>query len=227
MKMIPIKMEAAYNQMAQRVNASCGKTVIKEKQRVLKIEDIRPKPHKAILLIVGESAGVWDDLGSFFVFGITEYDTMCLNHIASFYGMPFEHFAAGDGHMKDMQEVAKDLPKSVIKHCWNPICYNFDIKWKRQDGRGWDGTTANLGIKVGIERGYMKIVLAGCPMDKSGHWYKKDVPEDDPKNKSDHSGHLWKWTQLATRPVAAFIRSMSGNTADMFGKPDREWLLDT
>jgi hypothetical protein len=100
----------------------------------------------------------------------------------------------------------------------------FDVRWIRNSSQGWNGTTANLGIRIALVLGYTRIVLAGIPMDNTGNWYKNHIPKDDKKQGKDHTAHLWKWTEIATRPVSRFIKSMSGNTADMFGKPDKDWL---
>jgi len=94
-----------------------------------------------------------------------------------------------------------------------------------RNGRGgWNGTSANLALKIGIALDYTRIVLAGCPMDNSGNWYKPMLKNNDVKSNKDHRNHLWKWTEIATRPIGRFIRSMSGNTRDLFGEPTREWL---
>jgi hypothetical protein len=124
-----------------------------------------------------------------------------------------------------MQDVAAKLPDGVIKHAWNPGCRGFDIRWLR-NGRGkWNGTSANLAAKIGLALDYTRIVLAGCPMDNSGNWYRPMIPENDIKARKDHRAHLWKWMEISCRPIARFMRSMSGNTLDILGEPTREWLL--
>lgn len=188
--------------------------------------ELKPKPDKDVLLIVGDGATVLADIGAWYEIaqGIVEYDTMCLNYSAMICPHPFEHYAAGDAHMPDMQGVAKDLSKSVLKHAWNPGSVGFDIRWMRNGRGGWNGTTANLALKIALAFDYTRIVLAGCPMDNSGNWYKKLIPANDIKVNKDHRHHLWKWTEIATRPIGRFVRSMSGNTAELFGKPSRAWL---
>jgi len=182
---------------------------------------LKPKPDKDILLIVGDSTGVLKDLEEWYKLaeGVFQYDTMALN-----YSHKIQHYAAGDAHMPDMQKVARDAPEEVIKHCWNPGCTGFDVRWVRNGRGGWNGTTANLAVKIGLALDYTRLVLVGCPMDNSGNWYKPQLQADDIKANKDHRNHMWKWTEMATRPIGRFIRSMSGNTADLFGRPTREWL---
>lgn len=193
------------------------------------IEDFmqfKPKPEKDVLLILGDGANILEDIGAWYEIaeGIVEYDTMAVNYAAMVCPHPIQHYAAGDAHMRDMQGVAKSLPSEVVKHAWNPGAVGFDVRWVRNGRGGWNGTSANLALKIGLALDYNRIVLAGCPMDNSGNWYKKIIPDDDIKAHKDHRHHLWKWTEISIRPIGRFIRSMSGNTADLLGRPTREWL---
>ena len=193
------------------------------------IEDymsLKPKPEKDVLLIMGDGFNLFEDIGAWYELaqGIVQYDTMCLNYSALVCPHPFEHYAAGDAHMPDMQNVARKLPEGVVKHSWNPGCTGFDVRWVRNGRGGWNGTTANLGFSIGLALDYTRIVLAGCPMDQSGNWYKPLIKPDDIKAHKDHRHHAWKWSEIATQPVGRFVRSMSGYTADLLGKPSREWL---
>jgi hypothetical protein len=190
----------------------------------VEIDTLRPKPHKDVLLVVGDGRCVWDDLKAFYDLEPPPFDTMLINHVALAFPGKYQHFVCGDSHMKPMQKLALDLPDTVHKHCWNPGSKGFDIRWVKEDGRGWNGTTAALAVKIGITLDYLRIVLAGCPMDFSGHWYDKFLPSNDDKLQNDHRHHLWYWTELATRPIGQFIRSMSGNTAELLGTPNREWF---
>jgi len=124
-----------------------------------------------------------------------------------------------------MQQIAATISAPTIRHAWNKGCKNFDICWLRNGRGGWNGTSANLAIKIGLALDYTRIVLAGCPMDGSGNWYKPLLKSNDVKVNKDHRNHLWKWCEIATRPIGRFIRSMSGNTADLFGRPNRAWLI--
>lgn len=186
----------------------------------------KPKPERDVLLIIGDGMHVLDDIGAWYDIaeGIVEYDTMCLNYSAMICPHQMQHYGAGDAHSRDMQAVAHNLGPDIIKHAWNAGCPGFDVRWVRNGRGGWNGTSANLALKIGIVLDYTRIVLAGCPMDNSGNWYRPMLKTDDVKSNKDHRHHLWKWTEIATRPIGRFIRSVSGNTRDLFGEPTREWL---
>ena len=194
------------------------------------IEDymkLKPKPEKDVLLIVGDSRDVLNDIGNWYDIGqgVVKYDTMCINYSALICPHPFQHYAAGDAHMPDMQKVAMSLDDKIVKHAWNPNSAGFDVRWIRNGRGGWEGTSGNLALKIGLALDYTRIILAGCPMDNSGNWYSPIIPEEDVKANKDHRHHLWKWMEISLRPIGCFIRSMSGNTADLLSQPTREWLL--
>lgn len=188
--------------------------------------EMKPKPDKDVLLIIGDGRNVLHDIARWYDIaeGIVEYDTMCVNYSAKICPHKFEHYSAGDAHMPDMRNMAEALPASVLKHAWNANCPSFDIFWARNGRGGWNGTSGNLALKIGMAFDYTRIVLAGCPMDNSGNWYSDTVPEDDIKAKKDHRHHLWKWSEISLRPVGRFVRSLSGNTRDLLGEPSRAWL---
>lgn len=189
---------------------------------------LKPGRDNDVLLIVGDASGVLKDLAAWYEIaeGVVDYDTMCLNYapLVMPEGHRIDHFAAGDAHYPDMQKVASQVPKGTLRHAWNRSCKNFDICWLRNGRGGWNGTSANLAIKIGLALDYTRLVLAGCPMDESGNWYRPQLKDNDVKKEKDHRHHLWKWCEIATRPIGRFIRSMSGNTADLFGRPTRQWL---
>jgi len=189
--------------------------------------DLKPKPERDVLLIIGDGRGVREDIAAWYDLaeGIIDYDTICVNYSPLVCPHETQHYAAGDAHMPDMRNIAESLSSDVLKHAWNPNCPGFDLHWQRNGRGGWSGTSGNLAFRIGMSFDYTRIVMAGCPMDNSGNWYSDIVAEDDVKANKDHRHHLWKWTELASRPIGKFVRSMSGNTRDLLGEPTREWLL--
>jgi len=82
------------------------------------------------------------------------------------------------------------------------------------------GTSALFGAKIGVAMGYTKIVLAGCPLDNSGHYW------EDPTRVGtlgcEAIGMVWQ--DAARMYLKDKVKSMSGRTKDLLGEPDAEWL---
>jgi hypothetical protein len=176
------------------------------------------RPRKPVLLIVGDGANVFDDLENFWSYE-TDHDTGCINNIARVFPCDFEHFFAGDSHEGDMQQIAVSLNHTdVLTHCYNPMSEPFAVRWFKENW-GWHGTSSMFAIYVAICLGYLRIVLAGCPMNDIGRWY-----EGQDRVLYDHALHLWRWKQFRERPWAHFVRSMSGKTSDILGVPSMSWL---
>ncbi len=177
------------------------------------------RPRTPAILIVGDGGNVFDDLEAFWDLN-EDCDVGCINNIARVYPCDFQHFFAGDSHDADMREVCVSLnDKEVLTHCYNPMSETFAVRWFKEN-IGWLGTTAMFATIAALCLGYYRIILAGVPLDTSGRWYEA---EED-KIGSDHGVHLWRWRQFRFRPWAYFVRSMSGNTAEILGRPTLEWL---
>jgi hypothetical protein len=86
--------------------------------------------------------------------------------------------------------------------------------------RDWGGSTGLFAVKVALERGFQKIVLAGVPMETHhGHYYAKNIPWTSAPN--FHRG----WKQNHGK-IADSVRSMSGWTRELLGAPTVEWLQE-
>ena len=102
---------------------------------------------------------------------------------------------------------------------------NFDVDWDIDGEIPWDtdeimwhGSTALFAIFTCFAMNYKKIALAGCPMDAKGHWYWKE-------GNQAWTGHSYiAWFEFAATPLAKRVRSFSGYTAQLLGKPNKKWL---
>jgi hypothetical protein len=82
----------------------------------------------------------------------------------------------------------------------------------------WRGSTGLLLVKVLIEEGFERIVLAGIPMSReAGHYYDNVRPWL--QFERYHGG----WTRNA-HLLSPYVRSMSGWTRELLGPPTSEWL---
>lgn len=92
----------------------------------------------------------------------------------------------------------------------------FDYKWP---GAPKTAASGMAGAKyAAFDLGYKKIVLCGIPMDPG--------PRIDGKGlwSEDQTLSFRRGIEPVASDVRRFVRSMSGWTAGMFGKPTREWL---
>jgi len=92
-----------------------------------------------------------------------------------------------------------------------PTCaYECRPRFGAKDPRNhhhYSGTSAMLGLKIGLRLGYERIILAGVPID-SGHYAHFQVG--------------WQW--IADLLSYCPVRSMSGFTAELLGRYTEEWL---
>jgi hypothetical protein len=78
----------------------------------------------------------------------------------------------------------------------------------------WEGgSSALLGVLAGIKEGYEKIVLCGCPMEGANPGHPG----------ADYSMFQNKWTETVGI-LGNYVRSMSGFTMQLLGKPTKWWL---
>ena len=75
------------------------------------------------------------------------------------------------------------------------------------------GSSALLGALFGIEEGYDKLILCGCPLQGKSET-KKGYPYSA----------FWKGWQFHFNDVKGKTKSMSGWTAELLGKPTKEWI---
>jgi hypothetical protein len=77
---------------------------------------------------------------------------------------------------------------------------------------GPSGSSSLLGVWAGLELGYDRIVMCGCPLigkNTFGRDYNKQYARG--------------WVHACNR-IKPFVRSMSGWTRDLIGKPTKEWI---
>ena len=81
----------------------------------------------------------------------------------------------------------------------------------------WAGSSGLFAVKIALECGCDRIVLAGVPMSADGaHFF------DAAKWKEANAYHK-AWLKHQSE-LAPFVRSMSGQTMTWFGAPDASWL---
>ena len=158
------------------------------------------------LLIVGAASNAKDDIDDFKRYGVS-YDTMLIG--VDSYGlgkMDAKYFASY--HPDDLVK-SQTRPFIVISH--RQFRDMVDIIKPIDLLKEKSGSSAMLGVLVGIDEGYDKIVLCGCPMIG--------------KNKNDYSySNFHKGWYQNYNHIKDKVRSMSGWTKELLGMPDMEWL---
>jgi hypothetical protein len=184
------------------------------------------------LLVLGDGFCMREDLGEFLSWHIP-HDVGALGRGIKEYPGKVQHWFNVDG--ESAIQWAQNLPNGngTIKHSMGGI-KGFDVDWEiTADDYRFDqitgetaermhGSSALFATLAGLEIGYKKIVLAGCPLDTDGHYYFAQSKET--------LGPIWlgfdfmAWLDFSEMEKAVFVRSMSGYTAKIIGKSTKEWI---
>lgn len=178
------------------------------------------------VLVAASARCLWDDLEAL---PLADWpgDVICVNFTGLFFPVHFQHWVSLHGSfLSPWLTIRKALVPGP--HIWThgPASDPGEIAWDFERG---GGTSSMFACQVAVALGYQKIVLAGVPLDDSGHFY------DPPQGKFGFSGFGFLRSNYATRTqqiewtsfhagFGELIRSMSGRTRSIFGAPTREWL---
>lgn len=183
-----------------------------------------------VCLVTADAMCLSDDVKAFEAWGIP-HDVYCLNRSLLYFERPVRHWAAVDqeeGAWFTEFANEKSSPEAcTVRHTMG-TCGGYDVYWQMDlDEENphhkdlWPGSTGYFGVLTAAYMGYKKIVLAGMPLDRTGHFY--EPPGTD--------GPCWigacytQWMDFKMQsPEADKVRSMSGYTAFMMGKASKEWV---
>ena len=176
-------------------------------------------PHR--LMIYGTARCMWDDRKRVNeMLDNRTHHVMTINDAAiHIMGKPIDHIVSLHkeflGNFKRIKMAARNLGESTT-HC-DKEGKDITCAWTFFNV---GGTSALFGAKIAIAMGYKKIVLAGCPLDNSGHYW------EDPTRVGvlgcGSIGMVWK--DAVRDYLKPYVRSMSGRTRDLLGEPTAEWL---
>jgi len=176
-------------------------------------------------LIIGSSSGMWQDLDAFEkLFSYKDFDIALINYSACFFLREKATYLIT--LHPELANHFKRLRLNRSEECLTVIANHAEIGVDivhEMDNQQY-GFSGYYAARVLLERGYNKIIMAGCPCDNSGHWY------DDPLmlSKGKHAMH-------GEQPVLSQVdhykdllynklKSMSGKTAEIFGIPNQDWV---
>lgn len=166
------------------------------------------------LLIVGGGRCVWDDLQRI---SVNNYDIMCMNDIIMHLPYRINHVYSNDDKMLTNWVAArrprykKDFEENILKHtCQTGNC----IVWPFP-GHGSSGLNA---CYTGLALGYTEIVLAGVPLDDSGHYFDPPwVKTNFVKEVGMRDGEIKFWANAKRNIFNGKVRSLSGRTKELLG----------
>lgn len=193
----------------------------------LKLSRGTPKRRHDILLITGDGKLLRHDIAEFLEWD-KKHDVMCIGKSGKAYPGTIQHYADIDA--EEGKWVSENLCKAypgkvngvVTRHTlgevpWFDACWDLvGNPWPDEDVM-WHGSTSFFALLVGLEMGYKRIVLAGCPLDSNGHWC---FPGE--KYGPRWTGATYQvWFEFTKDPRAQQARSMSGYTKILLDKPNR------
>jgi hypothetical protein len=132
-----------------------------------------------------------------------------------------------DGFCTLHPEMAAGMLSTALPmgHPYVPVHGHVDhldisIPWPFRSHRGTSGL---FGAKVAAAMGFDRIVLAGLPFDHSGHYYEPPWFKVTLDNYGHNPRDVGYWMEFRAL-FGDRVRSLSGNTAEWFGRPTREWF---
>jgi len=183
-----------------------------------------------VLLITGDGKLLELDIAQFLEWDVP-HDTMCIGKSGKAYPGKIQHYADVDAD--EGKWVAENLDKAypgkingeIIRHTLGEVDW-FDAGWDLvgnpwpSEDVMWHGSTSFFAVLAGLEMGYKRIILAGCPLDSNGHWCFPDE-KDGPK----WTGATYQvWFEFTNDIRSDLVRSMSGYTKILLGDPRKEFF---
>ena len=162
---------------------------------------------------------VWEDLEKFSHGG----DLMAVNDIGAYWHHDLRHWAT------QHTEYMEGWLKYRLGHNYGARGHVFTHGKKAAAAIQfvWDfevlgGTSGLFGVMVGLLLGYGKIVLAGMPMDNSGHFFGPPAGSPVMKDRTTFEDRAVAATWLWARDhiFNGRVRSLSGRTRDWLGEPE-------
>lgn len=168
------------------------------------------------LLVVGSAPCVWDDLDNFFALE-HPHDVCVINEIGRFYPCSFKHaFSFHAQLLIEYGYAGKAICHSVNRN--KPT--GIDYAWRLSRT---SGSSSLMAARIALRHwGYKRVVVAGVPINNDGHLAGLATHDKT----GNYTGiFLAAWEKFHPE-LKNFLRSMSGNTRDIYGAPAKEWLND-
>ena len=199
--------------------------------RLKLVQENKPVKRKEdVLLITGDGKLLLEDIREFLDWNIS-HDVMSIGKSIKAYPGKVQHYADVDAEegkwvAENLKEIYPDrINGKIIRHTLGEVPW-FDAGWDLEGAYWpsedimWHGSTALFAVLVGLEMGYKRIVLAGCPLDSNGHWC---FPQE--KTGPRWTGETYQvWFEFTKDPRRFQVRSMSGYTRILLSRPDKGYF---
>lgn len=163
------------------------------------------------LIILGSASSLLEDYNKALSLGMQDHDCLVVGITAlKMIDFPVKYFASY--HPEVMPKVDKEnKPYKII--CHEQYEGMVDIIKPLKFNEEPSGSSSLLGVLAGIDEGYKKIILCGCPMTgKNAKTYPYAVFRKG-----------WVFHEKYIKP---YVRSMCGWTKELLGEPTEEWLKE-
>lgn len=178
-------------------------------------------------IVLGTAPSMWDDLDAArVILGGLPWDLIAVNGAGWLYAGPVALWCSVHGSklvrwVERRRELGFDMTFQAYGNFSKSEASGAVIRWNRPNGGGSSGLYATL---TALELGYDHLILCGIPIagDRRHNYEAGDaIIKADCPYESYRSG----WTK-AEETLKHRVRSMSGWTADLLGRPTVEWLSE-
>ena len=162
------------------------------------------------LIIVGSARCVWEDIKKL-NFGSLDADVMTVNDMTMHYPNPVKHCYSNSVSELSIWSQArrKNLNQDLLKHS----CSQGEIYWPFPG----HGTSSLNACFTGLALGYDSIILAGIPLDNTGHYFEPEwIKSNFQREVPERDGLRW-WKDAAEHVFQGKVKSVSGRTRDLLG----------
>tara|TARA_R110002020_G_scaffold382741_1_gene593436 strand:+ start:305 stop:817 length:513 start_codon:yes stop_codon:yes gene_type:complete len=164
------------------------------------------------LLVLGCADTVWRDAEA--AMQMAEFDAvLAVNHMIRDWPGRLDYAASLhpehiEGWMKDRRGT-ESAPPAKWGHSGTRV--------RGLDGiiRDWGGSSGLFGCQIGMAEGFDRIVVAGVPLTSTPH-YHAGYSFAAPQYRKGWKDHV--------EDIRPFVRSMSGWTKSLLGRPTKEWM---
>ena len=168
-----------------------------------------------IVAVVGSAPCALADLRG--LLGMHPDTSVCVLNRGINLPLHFDYFLTGHQEFFAKDVAVKRASGEVFHAIGAEKHEGYDDHFRPHSKQAWGGSAANA-ICYFASRGF-RVVLCGCPFDISGHFNDESA--------TYHAGELWDWFLRGHSHRAGHnvnVRSMSGNTRELFGAPTKEWV---